>query len=193
MKKIKLLLVGILLLPFMMLKVHAASAPYTWIVDGETLGAGKSNSAQTASQVTDGTTVTLTLNNYNGGKIELVCYGTGQEGMNFIIELKGDNVINAEDVGIQYSYNGDLTFTGSGKLTVNAPTPALYSDATDKLVIDGNTKFEKPAQEEITSTDTIEKEEEEKNHFGSFILGIVFGLCIVLIVGFLVKKNPAKK
>lgn len=198
MKKIKMLLVGILLLPFMMTIVRASGAPYAWVVDGEKLIADQSNSSATAKQVVDGKTVTLTLDNYKGGKIELTCYGTGQEGMKFIIELKGDNVITSDDVGITYTYSSELEFTGDGKLTVNAPTPASYSSEKNTLVIDKSTK-ETTAEDDddetgTTGTDTvISTQEEDKNGMNDFILGVAVGFGAVLVVAIIVKLFTPKK
>lgn len=198
-----MLLVGVLLLPFMMVTVHASGAPYAWVVGGETLGSGQSNTAATAKQVTDGKTVTLTLDNYKGGKIELTCYGTGQEGMKFIIELKGDNVITSDDVGIAYTYTSDLEFTGDGKLTVNAPTPASYSSEKNTLVIDKSSKAtdtkeveedDDEEETETTGTDTlISTKEEDKNGMNDFILGVAVGFGVVLVVAIIVKLFTPKK
>lgn len=202
MKKIKLLFTILLLIPFMVLKVNAASAPYQWIVGGEYLDANSpSNYAGTATQTKENKTVTLTLNNYNGGKLELNCYGTGQEGMEFIIELIGDNTVTSEDVGIQYDYSELITFTGDGTLTVKAPNPLSWDNHVKDLFEikddeeEGTVVVETTGDDEET-TDTLlidenktenKKENTTIKNILAFLAGVVTGLVVVLIIGAIIK------
>lgn len=131
MKKLKGLLILVLglLLPY----AQAASVPYEWVSGEEHINVGQPNQAGTASLEKDGKTVTLKLNNYNGTGLQLVCYGTGQSDMVFIIELEGENYITASDVGIDIS--SKVTFTGNGSLSIKAPKPLAYESFTGSALI----------------------------------------------------------
>ena len=198
MKKYKLLLASILLIPLMVLVVSAAEVPYRWSVGGEYLDSNSPhNYDNTAIQTKEDKTVKLTLDNYDGGKIELGCYGTGQEGMTFIIELIGDNKITSNDVGIVYDYSTPIEFIGTGKLTINAPKPESYSDAKEQKVIDL-----KPKQEIVEEEYTIDLPEEEEdpiakqsreNNTLSFIAGLATGLVAVIVASMVIRAMMEPK
>ena len=164
MKKIKLLLVGILLLPLFIINVNAASVPYQWIVGGETVNVDSPNKEGTATLEKDGKTVTLSLGNYVGGKLTLECYGTGQSDVTFIIDLAGNNVITSDDIGIDFKAGNDkIKFTGNGNLTINAPTPISYESFSNRVYIDPtNNKYEEVKEETKTQTTTEETTKEEQ-------------------------------
>ena len=125
----------LLLLIILTINVNAAGIPYDWIVNGEEVI--ENNSDGTVSLVKDSTNVTLTLNNYNGGSLKLNCYGTSIEGLNFTINLIGNNTITTDDeYGIDFtSYNGKITFVGDGNLTINANSPISYENFSSNLYI----------------------------------------------------------
>mgnify|MGYP004461479529 FL=1 len=126
---------ALLLLIILTINVNAAGIPYDWIVNGEEVFENSSDG--TVSLVKDSTTVTLTLNNYNGGSLKLNCYGTSIEGLNFTINLIGNNTITTDDeYGIDFtSYNGKITFIGDGNLTINANSPISYENFSSNLYI----------------------------------------------------------
>lgn len=126
---------ALLLLIILTINVNAAGIPYDWIVNGEEIFENSSDG--TVSLVKDSTTVTLTLNNYNGGSLKLNCYGTSIEGLNFTINLIGNNTITTDDeYGIDFtSYNGKITFIGDGNLTINANSPISYENFSSNLYI----------------------------------------------------------
>ena len=134
----KKILLGAIILMIIPLMVSASSIPYSWDVDGESLSVpGQSNSNETAT-INKGTTIVyLTLNNYNGGPLKPSCYGTGI-GAEFHIILQGENVITADDIGIDMGIelgNTKLYFQGTGSLTINAPTPISNEDYQYGVVI----------------------------------------------------------
>lgn len=126
---------ALLLLIILTINVNAAGIPYDWIVNGEEVFENSSDG--TVSLVKDSTTVTLTLNNYNGGSLKLNCYGTSIEGLNFTINLIGNNTITTDDeYGIDFTnYNGKITFIGDGNLTINANSPISYENFSSNLYI----------------------------------------------------------
>lgn len=145
----------IIVLVFLILltiNVNAAGVPYDWIVNKEEVL--ENNSDGTVSLIKDSPTITLTLNNYNGGSLKLNCYGTGVEGLNFTINLVGDNTITTdEEYGIDFtSYNGKITFIGDGSLTINAKTPISYENFSSNLYI-SPAKNIYTDQHKIVSTD----------------------------------------
>ena len=145
----------IIVLVFLILltiNVNAAGVPYDWIVNKEEIV--ENNSDGTVSLIKDSTTITLTLNNYNGGSLKLNCYGTGVEGLNFTINLVGNNTITTdEEYGIDFtSYNGKITFIGDGNLTINAKTPISYENFSSNLYI-SPTENIYTDQHKIVSTD----------------------------------------
>lgn len=151
MNKLNKVLLTILLLPLMIVNVFAASVPYQWIVGGETVNTN-ANQAGTARLEKDGKIVTLFLNNYNGGKLELECYGTGQSDMTFIINIEGENTITSDDVGISMGETSDkVQFQGTGKLTINAPKPISYEEGRGQKIIDLSSKTE---VQEVTTNET---------------------------------------
>ena len=119
MKNIKQIILGVLLvlLVGITMNVKASLPPYYWTVDGKEM----TENNDTATLVRDGKVNTLKLNNYSGKGIKLECYGTGQTDMQFIIELSGNNVINDDNIGIDFtagSGNGKITFKGDCTLTI---------------------------------------------------------------------------
>lgn len=142
----------LLLLIILTINVNAAGIPYDWIVNGEEVI--ENNSDGTVSLVKDSTNVTLTLNNYNGGSLKLNCYGTSIEGLNFTINLIGNNTITTNDeYGIDFtSYNGKITFVGDGNLTIKANSPISYENFSSSLYI-SPTENIYTDQHQIASTD----------------------------------------
>lgn len=146
-------IIPLVLLMIVTINVKAAGVPYDWIVNGEELF--ENNSDGTATLTKDATTITLTLNNYNGGSLKLNCYGTAVDGLNFTINLIGNNTITTdEEYGIDFtSYNGKITFVGDGNLTINAKTPISYENFASNLYI-SPTENIYTDQHKVTSTDT---------------------------------------
>lgn len=148
MKKLHIYLILIISLSCIFcIDVNAASIPYAWYVNGKIIE--ETNEAKVSRE---GKTITLTLNNYNGGQLREECYGTGQEGIIFNIVLIGDNIINVEDgIGKTIEYMNDtvdasigismessfakINFLGEGTLTINAPKPISYENYTNYLYI----------------------------------------------------------
>ena len=164
-KNIVLLLISLMIFPFMLTEVKAASVPYNWIVGGETVETTNTNG--TATLTKDSTNIVLTLNNYNGGPLELNCYGTGQSGLTFTIHLIGENSIVTENgTGIIYNYEKNIQFTGDGKLTIQAPQPISYENYTKTLYISPSeqiytdTPNETTKQDSNTVSDSKDKEED---------------------------------
>ena len=204
MRKIVLLLVVVaLLMPMMFLNVYASSVPYQWRVGGEEVNVNKPNGAGTARLEKDGKTVTLYLNNYNGGKLELECYGTGQSDVVFIINLEGENTITADDTGISMgeSKSSKVQFQGTGKLTINAQKPISYEEETNQKIIDLSKKEETTSQEttsegkteevqdttsneEITTTgEKAETSKEENDNNANDWLVRVLGILLLVCIG----------
>ena len=218
--KMKKVLWILLLLPVFMLNVYATSVPYQWIVDGETVNTAPNN-AGTARLEKDGKKVTLFLNNYNGGKLQLDCYGTGQSDMEFIINLEGENTINSSDVGIDMGESASyyIDFQGAGTLVINAPKPISNEDAVDvykvnipdevaeptkeESLIATNDEKEEPTKEEslIATNDTeeddllIDTKDDNNKEDNDWLVRILGGLLLVSlgIISFLVVKLNQKK
>lgn len=208
MKFYKIIVLVFLIL--LIINVNAAGVPYDWIVNKEEVL--ENNSDGTVSLIKDSTTITLTLNNYNGGSLKLNCYGTGVEGLNFTINLVGNNTITTdEEYGIDFtSYNGKITFIGDGNLTINAKTPISYENFSSNLYI-SPTENIYTDQHKIVSTDidgadiqnrarTIsDKNESTKSNFNNnlvTIIGIAFLSYILVSVAIfvaLVNKNKKLK
>lgn len=139
----------------LIINVNASTVPYDWIVGGEEVNM-RSNSANTATLVKDGKIVTLKLNNYNGKGLELNCYGTGQPGMTFIIELSGNNVITDDSIGIDFYYpDGKIEFKGDGNLKIYAKRPISYESIdTAMIIIPSENKYEKLDSSANTNNNT---------------------------------------
>ena len=139
----------------LIINVNASTVPYDWIVGGEEVNM-RSNSANTATLVKDGKIVTLKLNNYNGKGLELNCYGTGQPGMTFIIELSGNNVITDDSIGIDFYYpDGKIEFKGDGNLKIYAKRPISYESIdTAMIIIPSENKYEKLDSSTNTNNNT---------------------------------------
>jgi hypothetical protein len=211
--KMKKVLWTLLLLPVFILNVYASSVPYQWIVDGETVNTNP-NSAGTARLEKDGQVVTLFLNNYNGGKLVLECYGTGQEGMTFIINLEGTNTITADDVGIEMGEvsNYHIDFQGEGSLVITAPKPISNEDAVDVYKVNvkeaslvaSNEEGEETPSLIATKEDEdllIDTKDDDTNTTGSneddtdWLVRVLGGLLLVSIgvISFLIVKLNQKK
>ena len=199
MKKISLVLVSILLVPMMFLNVYATSAPYEWIVDGEKVNS-EPNKDGTARLEKDGKKITLFLKNYDGGKLELNCYGTGQPDMEFIINLEGKNKITASDIGIAMD-DSKVKFEGEGSLIITAPKPISSEDYKDEYKVNGkeNTseimkEEEKPQLIMPKTEDIAPPEFEEKMEKMDKMVRRVGSTALVLIViiSFLVVRGIIK-
>ena len=183
---------ALLLLIILTINVNAAGIPYDWIVNGEEIFENSSDG--TVSLVKDSTTVTLTLNNYNGGSLKLNCYGTSIEGLNFTINLIGNNTITTDDeYGIDFtSYNGKITFVGDGNLTINANSPISYENFSSNLYISPAENIYTD-QHQIASTDidgdniqnkakTISDKGKSKSSNSDNSLVIIMGVAFLLYI-----------
>ena len=192
--------------------VYAASLPYDYIIDGKEVSEKLDDGSAIISK--DSTSVTLTLNNYNGGPIKLNCYGSGQSGIKFNINLIGENTISADDIGIDFDYSvkkdeNIINFTGEGKLTITAKTPISYEDYSDKLYIIpsenihsttlSNNTSEKVNNDNTSKDKQITKEETNKDEvvikidktniiLYSFILYIVMSLIVISYLSLKIRK-----
>lgn len=198
-----LMIVGL----FFITKVNASGLPYDWIIDGEEVF--DSNSSKTATIEKDANTVTLTLNNYNGGSLQLNCYGTGQDGLTFIINLVGDNKITTDDVGIDFLYNGKIIFNGDGNLTINSFKPISYENYSSYLYISPSENIytdKKPTTNDVDSNVVSDKnnnssvEKKDHNNYSDnniiIILIIAFSIYLfvsIIIIALLVSKNKKLK
>ena len=155
-------IISMILLSVFMIDVSAASVPYNWIVDGKEVN--QVNDSNTAVLLKDGNVVTLKLQNYNGGGIKLNCYGTGQAGITFIIELSGENVITDENVGINFNYGGKIEFKGDGSLKINAPKPISYESYTNSMIIKPSENIYSDKIESINeNTDVVVENDDVKD------------------------------
>lgn len=174
----KLYLIILILIMGITTNVNASTPPYIWTIDN-----GNSNLREDVTTITDTAFLekkadpesgefkiyVLKLNNYHGSGIELECRGTGQSGMHFIIELTGKNVINDNNIGINYEYSPDFEFTGNGSLIINAPIPISNKEYKNLFTIGDVTieEIEKSMNdvdsEEESSVDENITEEAEKN------------------------------
>lgn len=201
-------IVCIFLVSIMFTNVNAASVPYNWIVGGETVN--ESNTSKTATLTKNGTEVLLKLSNYNGGALKLNCYGTGQSGLTFIIDLEGENVINSDDIGIDFNYDGKIKFNGNGKLTINAKTPISYESYKDKMIIEPskNVYTDKEEVKENNNNLVSEKEDKlisekedklistnDKEKDNSYIIYIILGSCLFvsLVLNIILVTKVSKK
>lgn len=210
MKNLKKIIFAVLmvLVAGAVINVNAARVPYAWLVGGERVNVDSPNQAGTATLEKDGQTVTLHLNNYSGGKLVEECYGTGQTGMTFIIDLKGENTITSDDVGIDFIYynssNTKIQFKGDGTLKINAPKPISYENYENTMII-------KPASNVYTDKEETVKEEVKEeskeeveqvttigatNDNNNLVLYICFGayavltlVIIIILTIALTKKN----
>lgn len=198
------------LISVMYFNVNAASVPYNWIVGGETVN--ESNANKTATLTKNGTEVLLKLSNYKGGELKLNCYGTGQDGITFIIDLDGDNVITSDGVGIDFNYNGKIKFNGNGKLTINAKTPISYESYKDKMIIEPSKNVYTDKEETTESDNKLISEKDDKliqtnckealvetkckqTKDNSCIIYIILGSCLLvsLIVNVILATKLCKK
>ena len=213
MKKLKKLLfiITIILTSVFTINVFAASVPYNWIVGEETVNT--TNKDNTASLEKIDKKVTLKLNNYKGSGLKLNCYGTGQEGIEFVIDLEGENEITDNSIGIEFNYNGKIEFTGEGSLKINAPKPIGYEEYTDTMIINPKEniytdKIEKEEPKEETVEEVKEDEEEkqlispkeetketkikpnnDKNTAIYIIIGLIGLLFVVIIISAIIKNK----
>jgi hypothetical protein len=192
MKKILLVLIAIFI-SVLTINVHASQAPYRWSTsNGSDLPSG-------AAQTIDGKTVTLKLNNYNGTGLKLECLGTAQEGMQFIIELTGENTITDSNIGLNkdLSTSEQFIFKGNGSLTINAPKPISYESYENTVTIkptEENTNQEEIKEPEsdaklISKNDKTKKDskEEDKDYkIMNIAIAAVFGLYILISLIFII-------
>lgn len=172
--------------------VNAATVPYRWISNGKDV-----TEQSTATIEKEGKVVTLKLNNYDGYGLDLDCYGTGQDGIKFIIELTGTNKIETKETGINFNYSeGKIEFTGDGSLTITSPKPISYENFSNILYIEpskniygeSKTIATSESNEEIlpaTSKSTNEKKDDNTSKDNN-TLYIVFGVFAVLAVGIII-------
>lgn len=137
-KKLSFLFLLFVLFSFSILNVNASGLPYNYIINGKEVFDTNEDGTASISKTSD--TVTLTLNNYNGGLIKLNCYGTAQDGVTFYVKLIGENKITADDIGIDFPYNSlesnKLKFVGEGTLEIIAKQPISYTSVyQNKLFI----------------------------------------------------------
>lgn len=192
--------------------VYAASLPYDYIIDGKEVSEKLDDGSAIISK--DSTSVTLTLNNYNGGPIKLNCYGSGQSGIKFNINLIGENTISADDIGIDFDYSvkkdeNVINFTGEGKLTITAKTPISYEDYSDKLYIipsenvhsttlsndtsekvnnDNTSKDKKTTKEETNKDEIVIKVDKTSIILYSFIGYIIISLIVISYLSLKIRK-----
>ena len=192
--------------------VYAASLPYDYIIDGKEVSEKLDDGSAAISK--DSTSVTLTLNNYNGGPIKLNCYGSGQSGIKFIINLIGENTISADDIGIDFNYSvkkdeNVINFTGDGKLTIVAKAPISYEDYSDKLYIipsenvhsttlsndtsekvnnDNTSKDKKTTKEETNKDEIVIKVDKTSIILYSFIGYIIISLIVISYLSLKIRK-----
>lgn len=205
---------SLMVIPFLgFYEVKASSIPYGWKSDGQQIDSDVNNSA---SVTKDGYTVTLTLNNYNGGPLEEECYGTGVAGVTFNIELIGNNSItDLTGTGITLDYpNTKINFIGSGSLTIYAKTPISYENYTDYLYINPSQNIytnvkdsieEKPTtgddstivndnkSEDVASGDDNVGEENEKTDYTFIIMWVLIGYIVISIIMFILLFGKINK
>lgn len=108
-----------------------AACAYGWelfsaddeFVESFSMCSGASENGAMKSNLDD-EAVTVKLNNYNGGMIELKGYGSGLNVSKIIFDLTGENVIDAGD-GIALAVAVPVEFTGEGTLKMRAVLPIL--------------------------------------------------------------------
>lgn len=210
-KKLKILTIIFIIFTLFITNVEASSPPYKWKVNGEELWwdtSNKSNTAKFSSIQENGYIKSgkLTLDNYNGGQLELECYGSAMD-ISFVIELIGDNYITVKD-GIGIIAPG-ISFIGTGSLIIEAIYPfndlneTVYgvtnkfklispnndnlADTTDEIVDDEkdiNSNVEKSEEIDLVTTTS-------NNTY--LIISIVLGsLCVILFVALLVLAQKKK-
>ena len=151
MKKIfGVLLVILFTIPVMLMNVFAAVLPYAWTAGGTMVDG--SDSSIRVEKSSD--SVTLYLKNYSGGKLNLECYGTAQNEITFNIVLEGENIVNADDIGIDFSYDGKINFSGNGNLTINASKPISYENYEKQMYISPSENIYKQGKDSVQSSST---------------------------------------
>ncbi len=168
MKKIYLII--LILIIGITTNAKASTPPYIWTIDN-----GNKNLREDVTTITDTAFLerkegpesgefkiyVLKLNNYHGSGIELECRGTGQSGMHFIIELTGKNVINDNNIGINYDYSPDFEFTGNGSLIINAPIPISNKEYKNLFTIGDVTPEE--IEKSVNDVDSMEESSKDEN------------------------------
>lgn len=197
MKKIRLFTFTILMLIYSVFAINtnAASVPYSWNSNGIDIAQGTINGASIDKE---GKTVTLTLNNYNGGALELFCYGSEQDNIIFNIVLVGDNIINTnENIGITSKYK--VSFLGNGNLTINATKPISYENYSNYLYISpseniisdtkselkDNTNNNETKSEEKTNDTNVSNEDVKSDSNNNLVLYIFGGYILLSLILFL--------
>ena len=191
----KLLLFITLFISVFALNVSASQAPYRWHT-----AAGDNQLPNGATQTIEGKVVTLKLNNYNGEGLTLECLGTGQEGMQFVVELTGDNKITDSNIGLNValSTSEKLVFKGDGSLLINAPKPISYESYQNTLTIIPSENIytdkevvkdtESDAKTVATPETTSKESDDEKTDYNmvNIIIATVFGLYVLISLIFIV-------
>ena len=187
MKKILFILI-VLFISIFTINVYAISMPYSWYSNE---GGYKLSKGATEEMSSDGKTLILKLNNYNGKGLHLESRGTGVEKINFVIELTGDNVIVDDGIGLDFNYDGKIKFKGDGSLTIKAAKPISYEEYKDNMIIipSENIYTDNLA---ATSKATGEAKSSKKDN-NSFIFYVVVGLITggiaSVLIRILKKKN----
>lgn len=209
MKNLKIFFFSVLLLVINIVfitKVEAASIPYTWYANGLDVS---SADVDGVSIEKGENSITLILNNYNGGVLEEKCYGTAQENISFNIVLIGENHINSDNYGIILeNKNAKINFSGEGSLIINSNTPINYENYSNYMYINPsqniytNEKIESSSNENSISdnnntSETIKKEstKKENKELNMNLIVIILLLYIVIsntvFIILLQKKNKA--
>lgn len=210
MKKTKIFFFSVLLLAINIVfitNVKAASIPYTWYANGLDVSSFDVGGV-TIEKGED--SITLILNNYNGGVLEEKCYGTEQENILFNIVLIGENYINSDNYGIILEYpNGKINFSGEGSLIINANTPINYETYSNYMYINPsqniytNEKIDSSSNEtsisdnnnNISKTTEKKSSKTENKELNTNLIVIILLLYIVIsntvFIILLQKKNKA--
>ena len=158
-KTIQLLFLLFIVLGFTV--VNAAYA-YVWTVNGEHLTRGGDavfNGSAKWIESEEYSGGILVLDNYNGGEIKVECKGTGMNQV-FAVELKGDNVINSENIG--FLTTDKVVFIGDGTLSITAPVPVSSVDEIEVPKVKSNiTLYGKDNTIEEATTQVKEEVKEE--------------------------------
>lgn len=85
---------------------------------------GKAGDGAFVSKITDDQMMVVDLNNYKGAAFTLVNSGTGVAFGKIVINLTGENEVQAED-GIAFNAGAPLEFTGEGSLRIKALVPIM--------------------------------------------------------------------
>ncbi len=190
-KLVKLFILVLLIVPFMV--VNAAYA-YVWTVNGESLKRGGDailNGSAKWIESDEYSGGILILDNYNGGDIKIECKGTGMNQV-FAVELKGDNVINSDNIGLLTT--DKVVFIGDGTLSITAPVPVSSVDdikvpnQKSNIILYGKESIvkEEPvvkeeAKEEVTTNDEEEEEVavDTSKGINKYLYLVIIGVAVI--------------